>query len=142
MRFQVPQNLDISDTIFLGLDFKQLLYIGGAVGFVIFLFIILSDFLISVLLGAPVIGFALLLSFFNLNNQPFITVLQSVMLFLMNKKIYIWKQEGSEEYAERKMRRDDVAVSNGGSDAKKVRALNADLIFDDSEQEDELRVYL
>ena len=142
MRFQVPQNLDISDTIFLGLDFKQLLYIGGSIGLLVFLFIFGGGFITAVLVGVPVLALALLLSFFNLNKQPFVVILQSVFLFLLNKKIYIWKQEGGEDYAKRKMRREGERVGGGGSDAKRVKNLSADLMFDDAVQEDEFNVYL
>ena len=142
MRFQVPQNLDIPDTIFLGLDFRQLLYIGGSVGFLVFLLIFGGGFITAALFGVPVIAFALLLSFFTLHKRPFTIILQSVFAFLLNKKIYIWKQEGSDGYAKRKIQRDDGVEAGGGSDSDRVKKLSADLMFDDTIQEDEFNIYL
>ena len=64
MRFQVPQNLDVPDTIFLGLDFRQLLYLGGALGFMVFLFLFFGGSLPTILIGGPVAVLAGFLSFF------------------------------------------------------------------------------
>ena len=51
MRFQVPQNLDVPDTILLGLDFRQLIYLGGALGFMVFLFLFAGGILPTLLFG-------------------------------------------------------------------------------------------
>ena len=138
MRFQVPQNIDISDNIIFGLDFKQMLYLGGGIGLLIFLFLFLPSKLFAAIIGLPVLGFALLLSFFSLNNQPFITIFRSVLRFFIHKKMYIWKQERGEEYVERKMQREEVADEFGmvGSDSGRIRDLDLDLMFDDSPTED------
>ena len=63
MRFQVPQNLDIKDTVLFGLDFRQLLYLGGSLGLVLFLYLFGGGIILSLLIGGPVVVFAALLSF-------------------------------------------------------------------------------
>ena len=142
MRFQVPQNLDVSDTIILGLNFKQMLYLGGGGGFFIFPLFFGGGLLSAILIGGPVIILALLFSFFTFNSRPFVAVLQSMLQFVLNKKMYIWKQERGEEYTERKIKREDVgaAESTPHSESKRVKELGANLIFDDTPVEDGIRV--
>ena len=138
MRFQVPQSLDVSDTIIFGLSFKQLLYLGGAGGFMIFLFFFAGGFLPALFLGSPVALLAGLLAFFNFNNQPFSVVLQSIIRFFTGKKMYVWKKEGNEKYVERKMRQsasEDVS-SAATHDSNKVNDLNTNLMFDDAPDDD------
>ena len=85
MRFQVPQNLDIKDVIFLGLSFSQMIYIGGAVGFSLFLFFFIG-LIPAFIFGGPVLLFALALSFFSYNNQSFIVLLLSAIRFFFTEK--------------------------------------------------------
>ena len=92
MRFQVPQNLDVADTIFLGLDFKQLIYLGGALGFIIALFLFAGGIIPALIFGGPVALLAGFLSFFSYNNQPFSAVLQALVRFFTKKKMYMWRQ--------------------------------------------------
>ena len=138
MRFQVPQSLDVSDTIIFGLSFKQLLYLGGAGGFMIFLFFFAGGFLPALLLGSPVALLAGLLAFFNFNNQPFSIVLQSIIRFFTSKKMYVWKKEGSEKYVERKMQESatEDAAGTPTHDSNRVNDLNTNLMFDDAPTND------
>ena len=135
MRFQVPQNLDIRDTVFLGLDFRQLTYLGGAVGFMIFLFFFAGGFLPSLIFGGPVLVLALALSFFTYNSQSFIVLLQAAIRFFTGKKVYVWEKEKGEVYAKREMERksaDSVSVhTEDSSGSDRVKGLGVDLIFSD-----------
>ncbi len=139
MRFQVPQNIDITDKILFGLDFKQLLYLCGAAGLFVFLFLFTGT-IVAILFGVPIVLFALLLSFFSLNNQSFVTIFQATIRFFMNKKMYIWKQEKGETYVERRGRQkssaDGEVKKAGDPDLKRIGDLNANLIFDDSPSDD------
>ena len=142
MRFQVPQNLDIKDTVVFGLDFRKLLYLGGSLGLVLFLYLFGGGIILSLLIGGPVVVFAALLSFFNFNRQPFVVILQSIFRFLFNKKMYIWKQEGGDVYTERKIGEEVEIVESDSPSARseKVRKLSANLIFDDSPSQDSIEV--
>lgn len=135
MRFQVPQNLDIPDTVFFGLSFKQILYLGGGLGFLLILYLVTGSFLVSLFFGAPVSIVAGLLAFFRLNNQPFIVILQSVMQFATKKRMYVWRQEGSRVYTERKTDTKEGKDPDNQNEARsrsRVQTLTSDLIFDDN----------
>ncbi|MDE0243671.1 MAG: PrgI family protein [Candidatus Kaiserbacteria bacterium] len=136
MRFQVPQNLDIPDTIFFGMSFKQILYIGGGIGFLLILYLVTGSFVISVVFGAPVCMLAGFLAFFRLNNQSFIVILQSMMQFMTKKRMYVWRQEGSRVYTQRKVNKKrgkrESKHQDGESDRGRVQNLNSNLIFDDN----------
>ena len=129
MRFQVPQNLDVSDTIFFGLSFLQLFYIVGAIGWTIFVFLFLGGFLSAVFLGGPVIVFALLLSFFSFNTQSFTVVLQSVIRFFLGKKMYVWKKTDVKYMPKHTPKQQEHEVSDTEQPGK-VNALKDTLLFD------------
>ena len=48
---------------------------------------------ISVLLIAVVVGLALALAFYKINNKPFIDFLESAFLYYTKQNLYIWKRE-------------------------------------------------
>ena len=135
MRFQVPQNLDIPDTIFLGLSFPQLIYLGGALGFTGFLFMI-GGSLLAFLVGGPIILLALFLAFYNLNQQSSLKLLRSVLAFIFSNKKYLWHKEENEVYIRRSIinnrdeEKNDVSYKKR---AKKMYELDEQLIFDDVE---------
>lgn len=92
MRFQVPQFIEVEDKIFGPLTLKQFIYLAGAVGIIIVLVKFLPTFL-AIMIAVPVIGVALGLAFFKVNNRPFIITLESMFKFLVGQKLYIWKKE-------------------------------------------------
>ena len=131
MRFQVPQNLDVADTVIFGLSFMQMLYLGGAGGFFIFLVFFAGGLIPALVIGGPVIGLAALLSFFSFNNRPFSVLLFSVVRFFTRKKMFVWKKEGNEVFVERQVRQDDTVAADVREGSERMKDLNADLMFDD-----------
>jgi len=71
MRYQVPQFIEIEDKIFGPLTFKQFVYIAGGGGICLILFTLLPLFLV-VIIGIPIMGFAVALAFFEVNGRPLI----------------------------------------------------------------------
>ena len=140
MRFQVPQNLDVPDTIFLGLDFKQLLYLGGAVGFIVSLYLFAGGIVPVLLFGAPIAVLAGLLSFLSYNNQPFSSILHSLVRFVSRKKMYMWRKSETEGAVERTVQNNSPdeqfveAVSDKHSGPDKVQEMSANLVFSDEEE--------
>ncbi|MCY4577400.1 MAG: PrgI family protein [Candidatus Kaiserbacteria bacterium] len=140
MRFQVPQNLDVPDTIFLGLDFRQLIYLGGAVGLLVFLFLF-TNIWVTLLAGVPVALLAGLLSFFSYNNQKFVTIFQSLIRFFSRKKMYVWRQGVSDVAVQHTAQKggstDGEFVSPDSSlqrqKVDKVREMSSNLVFSDDE---------
>lgn len=91
MQFRVPQFIDIEDKIFGPFTFKQFAYLIGGGGLVYILFRILP-FWIAIIPMLLVAGLTLLLTFYKINNKPFIYYLQAGLTYLTGSKLYIWKQ--------------------------------------------------
>ena len=125
--------MDVPDTIFLGLNFKQLLYLGGALGLLISLFLF-AGLGIAIVLGAPVAVLAGFLSFFTHNNQSFSVILQSLIRFLTQKKMYIWRRS-DDTTAEVKTSPHPQQVGgtppSSGGDSEKIREASTGLVFAD-----------
>ena len=92
MQFQVPQFIEIEDKIFGPLTLKQFLYLAGGIGACIALFIYIPYKIIAVLLILPVAAFSLALTFYKINNRPFIDVVQSFFYYSLGSKLYLWKK--------------------------------------------------
>lgn len=91
MRFAVPQFIDVEDKLFGPLTLKQAIYLAGAGGFAVFIYVMLG-FFIAVLLGGPVVLLAVALAFFKINSQPFIAILESAFFYTLGNKLYLWKK--------------------------------------------------
>ena len=92
MRFQVPQFVDVEDKIFGPFTLKQFIYLGGGAGVVIALFTTIPK-IFAFFLSIPIVLLSLALTFFKLNNQSFILILESFFKYTTNKKLYIWKKD-------------------------------------------------
>ena len=99
MRFQTPQFIEIEDKILGPLTLKQFIYLigGGGLAFTIY-----STFplLIAIPIMLPVIGFSLALAFYQINNKPFIYMLEAGMRFFMGNKLYTWRREAKKVKAQ------------------------------------------
>ena len=91
MQFRVPQFIDIEDKIFGPFTFKQFAYLIGGGGLVYILFRLLP-FWLAIIPMLLVAGLTLLLTFYKINNKPFIYYLQAGITYLTGSKLYIWKQ--------------------------------------------------
>src|SRR3989344_2453808 len=92
MQFRVPQFIELEDKIFGPFTFKQFLYLGGGAG-ICFIFYKLFPLFIAMFFIAPVAGLSLALAFYQVNNRPFINVLESALRYLLQNKLYVWKKE-------------------------------------------------
>ena len=99
MRFEVPQFIEIEDKIFGPFTWKQFVYLFGGVGFGAVLFFV-APFIIFFILGLPVAGLAVLLAFYPVNNRPFSTFLESVMVFYGSSNTYRWRKQNPTVYKE------------------------------------------
>ncbi len=92
MRYQVPQFIEIEDKIIGPLTIKQFTYIVGGAGMV-FIFYTFLPIYIAILLIAVVVPLSLALSFYKINNKPFIDFLESAFIYYTKQNLYIWKKE-------------------------------------------------
>ena len=92
MQFQVPQFIEIEDKIFGPLTLKQFLYLAGGGGAAIALYIYIPYKIIAIILIIPMVAFALALTFYKINNKPFIDIVQSYFYYTIGSKLYLWKK--------------------------------------------------
>lgn len=91
MQFKVPQFIDIEDKLFGDFTFRQFVYLVGGAGSVYVLYRLLPFWLaiVPILLVATLAG---LLTFYRINNKPFIYYLQAGINYAVSSKLYLWKQ--------------------------------------------------
>lgn len=92
MQFRVPQFIDIEDKIFGPFSFKQFVYMTGGAAIAFVAYKILPLFF-AVLVIIPVLALAGALTFYRINNKPFIFILEAYIKYFFQSKLYIWKKE-------------------------------------------------
>ena len=91
MQFKVPQFIDIEDKLFGPFTFRQFAYLAGGAG-MIFVVYKLLPFWAAILFIIPIATLALALTFYKINNKPFIYYLQAGISYAFGDKLYVWKQ--------------------------------------------------
>lgn len=91
MQFKVPQFIDIEDKLFGPFTFRQFVYLVGGAG-MIFVTYRLLPLWIGIFIIIPVAGLTALLTFYKINNKPFIYYLQAAFNYIISSKLYVWKQ--------------------------------------------------
>ncbi len=91
MRFQVPQFTEIEDKIFGPLTFKQFIYLAGGGG-ILFVLYALLPFWLMIIFGIPIAVFAFALAFYQVNNQPFLKVVENAFYYFLSNKLYLWRK--------------------------------------------------
>lgn len=89
MQFQVPQFIEVEDTIFGPLTFRQFVYVAGGIGIAV-----LAWQLLPFLAAAPIMGGAVAagvaLAFVKYNDRPLIYMLEHGFYYLLGSKLYLW----------------------------------------------------
>lgn len=93
MRFQVPQFIEVEDKIFGPLTLKQFIYLLGGAGISFIIYTLIGNLLVSAIFIIPVLGFAWALTFYKINNKPFINVVEAAFSYYFGNKLYIWKKK-------------------------------------------------
>ncbi len=102
MQFQVPQFIEVEDTIFGPLTFKQFLYIVGGVS-LCFIWYVYLPIYISVFFIIPTAILAFSLAFYKYNGRNFIFILEAFVKYAITKKLYLWKQSPSAQVPRAKL---------------------------------------
>jgi hypothetical protein len=97
MRYQVPQFIEVEDKIFGPLTLKQFIYLAGGGGVCLIFFTLLPIY-VALILSAPVAGFAAAMAFYQVNGRPFIVVMEHAFMYLVGKKLYLWKQREAKAF--------------------------------------------
>jgi len=91
MRFQVPQFIEVEDKIFGPFTLVQFIYMAGGIGISVVLFTFLPHFL-AILLIIPVLGLSAALTFYKVNNKPFLNVIEAFFKYFIGSKLYVWRK--------------------------------------------------
>jgi hypothetical protein len=91
MRFETPQFIEVEDKIFGPLSWRQFLYVGGGVGMAVVLFF-MTPFIIFVIFGVPLALLAGALAFYPVNNRPFSYLLEGIVNYFTNQRLYLWRR--------------------------------------------------
>jgi hypothetical protein len=91
MQFKVPQFIDVEDKLFGPFTFRQFAYLIGGAGSIYVIYRLLPLW-IGIFLILPIAGLSALLTFYKINNKPFIYYLQAGINYYISSKLYIWKQ--------------------------------------------------
>lgn len=90
MQFSVPQFIEVEDKIFGPFTFKQFIFIVGGAGLSYFVYSLLPQ-KIALVAMLPVMGFALALAFYKINDRPFLNILESAFYYTIRGKLFLWK---------------------------------------------------
>ena len=111
MQFQVPQFIDVEDKIFGPFTFKQFIYLlGGAGGS--FALYKLTPIYIAIPLILPIAALSLALTFYKVNDRPFINTLEAIFNYYISGRMYVWKQGKPKKKAEEKKPEETDSLSN------------------------------
>lgn len=92
MRYQVPQFIEVEDKIFGSLTLKQFIYLTGGGGLSFVIYRLLPSFIYSAIPIFIIMAFSIALSFYRINNKPFILVVEAAFKYYTSAKLFIWKK--------------------------------------------------
>ncbi len=127
MRFEVPQFIEIEDKIVGPLTWKQFVYLAGAIGLIIALFLSDLHFLIFILISLPVGALAGALAFHRINNRPFSVFLESVVKFFTHTRLYLWRREIEQEIVVKEEQRDSTPPKENLIHSQSIHTLSRKL---------------
>ncbi len=96
MQFKVPQFIEVEDKIFGPFTFKQFIYLLGGGGLTFILWKLLPH-VVAIFFILPVLAFSLALTFYRVNNKPFIDLVQSFFEYTTKDKLYVWRKEANKK---------------------------------------------
>ena len=89
-QFQIPQFIEVEDKIFGPLTLKQFIYVAGGAGISFVLYRTLP-LLIAMPFIAGIGGLSIALAFYKVNNRPFVVMLESAVMYIVNSRLYLWE---------------------------------------------------
>lgn len=92
MEYQVPQFLEREGKIFGPLSLRQFIYVAGGIGICVIAFLYLP-FIGFLIVALPVGAFSAALAFYQVNNKPFIEIIEAQFTYLLGGKLYVWRRE-------------------------------------------------
>lgn len=97
MRFQVPQFIEVEDKIFGPLTLKQFIYLAGGAGLSYAIYRLLGSVILAFIPVVAIMALSVSLSFYKINNKPFIFTMEAAFKYFFSSKLYIWKKSDKEK---------------------------------------------
>ncbi|MDD3498712.1 MAG: PrgI family protein [Candidatus Moranbacteria bacterium] len=94
MHYNVPQFIDIEDTIVGPLTAKQLLWLFGMGAVLLLIWFVVREKGVFIMLAIPIALIFGALAFYRPHGQPLVKFIAHALFFFVRPKIYIWKREG------------------------------------------------
>lgn len=92
MQYQVPQFIEIEDTVVGSLTLRQFIYLAGGAGLCIIFFFYLP-LVPAVILSLPAAGLSAALSFYKVNGKPFINMIEAGFNYYTSAKLFLWQHQ-------------------------------------------------
>lgn len=92
MRYNVPQYIDIEDTIVGPLTAKQILWLFGMAAVLLIVWMTVGDKVVFFVVGIPIALVFVALAFYKPQGQPLIKFIMHAVLFVVRPKMYMWKR--------------------------------------------------
>lgn len=93
MHYNVPQFIDIEDTLVGPLTAKQLLWLFAMAGVLLIMWFNFGEKTIFVAFAIPISMLFLAFAFYRPNGQSFLSFVGHALTFLVRPKIYIWRRD-------------------------------------------------
>jgi len=90
-KYQVPQFLEVEDTIFGPFTLKQFLYAAAGLAMA-FIFWTTMPRVLAIAVGLPIVLLFFGLAFYQINNRPLAFFIETGLRFLFSPKLYLWKK--------------------------------------------------
>ena len=97
MEYPLPQFLEIKPKIAGPLNFRQFMYLFGALLFLM-IFYFTKPLFTFILIAIPTLTVAIVFAFVKVKGYPIPTLLLRALSFLAKTKVYVWKKDTSPVY--------------------------------------------
>lgn len=97
MNFTVPQFIEEETKLIGPLSFRQIIFIGIAIGISVIAYFSVSNFFIFILISAISIGTGTILALLKINRTPLPILIKNFFLFSFKPKIYLWQKSKEQQ---------------------------------------------
>jgi hypothetical protein len=126
MQFHVPQFINVEDKIFGPLSFKQFVYLVGGAGFCVILYAVIPYKVIAYPFIIVAAGFSLALTFYRVNDKPFIEIVQAAFSYITKSRLYLWQHREHKDKTQKQVE----------SEAKEIEKVLANMSRNASNRKD------
>jgi PrgI family protein len=120
MRYNVPQFIDVEDTIVGPLTAKQLLWLFAMAAVLFIAWFTVGEKTVFFVIGIPVALLFIALAFYKPQGQPFLKFIIQAALFFVRPKIYMWRRDDTQERGiKRNIKKKNIGIEK--YEKKKIR---------------------